>query len=198
MRIQLQIKPYVNLKASEDGFRSLRATESREINRILTYLAKETSDPNVTDVRLKNDLTQREILMFLSSGCPELINFLGILLAYSDFRISLNDNDRYSLILFLIQRRPQVLPIALKEFGLSIQEDLSDILRNVRIRVFYSKRPKRSQWHRGYNDKGNLPTEQAIFRRILNFDEAAEEAEFLIRRDRELKNTLDFILGWIS
>lgn len=198
MKIQLKIKPFVNLRASEDGFRSLRNSESREINRILTYLAKEGTDPNVQDVYLKSDLTQRDILMFLSSGCPELINFLGILLAYSNKGISLNSNDRYSIILFVIQRCPQVLPSALREFGLTLQEDLSDILRNVRIRIVYKKRPKRFQRHRGYRDKGSLPTEQAIFRRQLSFDEAAEEAEFLIQRDRELKNTLDFILGWIS
>ena len=198
MRIQLQIQPYVNLKANSDGFRSLRSSESREINRILTYLAKTTTDPNVQDVKLKNDLSQREILIFLSSGCPELINFLGILLAYSGYGISLNTNDRYSTILFVIQRCPQVLPTALREFGLTVQEDLTDILRNVRIRVIYTKRPKRTQRHRGYRDKGNLPTEQAIFRRQLSFDEAAEEAEYLIQHDRDLKNTLDYIQGWIS
>lgn len=188
----------MNLKATSDGYRSLRNSESREINRILTYLAKETNDPNVSDVKLKNDLSPREILMFLSSGCPELINFLGILLAYSGYGISLNTNDRYSIILFVIQRSPEVLPTALREFGLTVQEDLTDILRNVRIRVIYTKRPKRTQRHRGYRDKGSLPTGQAIFRRQLSFDEAAEEAGYLIQRDRELKNTLDFILGWIS
>jgi hypothetical protein len=198
MKIHLQIKPYVNLRASEDGYRSLRNSESKEINRILTYLQKEGTDPNVQDVKLKNDLTQREILMFLSSGCPELINFLGILLAYSNFGITLNSNDRYSIILFVIQRCPQALPTVLREFGLSVQEDLSDILRNVRIRVIYKTRPKRTQRHRGYRDKGSLLSEQASFRRQLSFDEAAEEAEYLIQRDRELKNTLDFILGWIS
>lgn len=198
MKIYLNIKPYVNLRASEDGFRSLKNSESREINRIFAYLEKETSDPNVSDVRLKSELSQREILMFLSSGCPELINFLGILLAYSNTAISLNSNDKYSIILHIIQRCPQVLPVALREFGLSVQEDLSDILRNIRIRVIYKQRPKRTQRHRGYRDKGSLPSEQAIFRRQLSFDEAAEEAEYLIQRDRELKNTLDFILGWIS
>jgi hypothetical protein len=188
----------MNLKASVDGFRQPKAREQIEINRILSFLAKETSDPNVQEVKLKNDLTQREILMFLSSGCPELINFLGILLAYSTERISLNTGDRYSLLLFVINRCPQVLPTALREFGLSVQEDLSDILRNIRIRVIYKKRPKRSQRHRGYRDKGSMPTQQQVFRKILSFDEAAEEAEYLIQRDRELKDTLDFILGWIS
>jgi hypothetical protein len=43
-----------------------------------------------------------------------------------------------------------------------------------------------------------MPTQQQVFRKILSFDEAAEEAEYLIQRDRELKDTLDFILGWIS
>jgi len=198
MKIHLRITTNMNLAASVDGYRSLNARESLEINRILKFLEKEGSDPNVLDVRLKNDLSQREILMFLSSGCPELINFLGILLAYSNTSFSLNISDRYSIILFVIQRCPQVLPVALKEFGLTVQDDLSDILKNVRIRVIYKRRPKRSQRHRGYRDKGSLPSRQSQFRRQLSFDEAAEEAEYLIQRDRELRNTLDFILGWIS
>jgi len=198
MKIHLQITSNMNLAASVDGFRSLNTREKLEINRILKFLEKEGSDPNVQDVALKNDLSQREILMFLSSGCPELINFLGILLAYSNSSFSLNAQDRYSIILFVIQRCPQVLPKALQEFGLTVQDDLSDILKNVRIRVIYKRRPKRTQRHRGYRDKGSLPSEQSQFRRQLCFDEAAEEAEFLIQRDRELRNTLDFILGWIS
>jgi hypothetical protein len=198
MKIHLQITPNINLSASVDGFRSLNSRESLEINRILKFLEKEGSDPNVQDITLKNDLSQREILMFLSSGCPELINFLGILLAYSNSSFSLNTSDRYSIILFVIQRCPQVFPKALQEFGLTVQDDLSDILKNVRVRVIYKRRPKRTQRHRGYRDKGSLPSEQSQFRRQLSFDEAAEEAEYLIQRDRELKNTLDFILGWIS
>jgi hypothetical protein len=199
VKIRLETKTFVSLAAaSSEGYRHPTNSEKIEINRILTYLGKVGTDPNVLDVVLKNDLTQREILMFLSTGSPEIINFLGILLAYSNETVSLNAEDRYSIILFLIQRYPEVLKTALTEFGLTIYEDISDILRNIRIRVIYKKRPKRTQRIRGYRDKGNLPSQQAIYRRQLNFDEAAEEAKYLLRHDRQASDTLDFIFGLIS
>lgn len=198
MKINLNIKTRVPLVANSDGYRQPTNSEKREINRILKFLEKEGSDPNVQDVRLKDDLTSQEILYFLSSGSPEIINFLGILLAYSKSTYSLNTEDKYSIILFLIQRYPQSFPVAMREFGLTIREDISDVLKNIRVRVIYKRRPKRSQRHRGYRDKGSLPSQQSKFRRITSFDEAAEEAKYLIQRDRELSETLDFIFGLIQ
>jgi hypothetical protein len=86
----------------------------------------------------------------------------------------------------------------MREFGLTIREDLTDVLMNVRVRVIYKKRPKRSQRPRGYRDKGSNPTQQQKFRRQLCFDEAAEEARYLIQRDRELSDTLDYLKGLIQ
>lgn len=197
MKIHLDVKTLVPLAAEREGFRQPTFREKLEINRILTWLGKEGSDPNVQQVELKDDLTAQEILYFLSTGSTEIINFLGILLAYSSSSFSFNSNDRYSIILHLIHRYPEVFPTAMKEFGLTIREDISDTLSNIRVRVIYKKRPKRFQRHRGYRDKGNLPTEQAKYRRRLNFDEAAEEAKYLIQRDRELSDTLDLIFGMI-
>jgi hypothetical protein len=86
----------------------------------------------------------------------------------------------------------------MRQFGLSIQDDLTDVLKNIRVRVIYKRRPKRSQRPRGYRDRGNLPSQQSQLRRKLTFDEAAEEAYFLIQRDRELSDTLDFLIGLIQ
>lgn len=197
MKINLDVRTLVPLAASVDGLRQPTFREKVEINRILHWLGKESSDPNVQDVRLKDELTSQEILYFLSTGSPEIINFLGILLAYSNSTYSLNSEDKYSIILHLLNRYPEVFPTAMKEFGLTIREDISDTLSNIRVRVVYKKRPKRFQRHRGYRDKGNLPNQQAKYRRKLTFDEAAEEAKYLIQRDRELSDTLDLIFGLI-
>lgn len=197
MKINLDVRTLVPLAANADGFRQPTFREKLEINRILRWLGKEGNDPNVQEVRLKDELTSQEILYFLSTGSVEIINFLGILLAYSNSTYSLNTNDRYSIILHLINRYPDVFPTAMKEFGLTIREDISDTLSNIRVRVIYKKRPKRFQRHRGYRDQGNLPNQQAKYRRRLNFDEAAEEARYLIERDRELSDTLDLIFGLI-
>lgn len=197
MKINLRVKTKVPLIANSDGYRSTTTRERVEINRILKFLEKAGSDPNVQDVQLKNDLTSQEILYFLSSGCPELVNFLGILLAYSNSTFSLNSEDRYSIILHLVDRYPQVFPVAMREFGLTIREDVSDVLQNIRVRVIYKRRPKRSQRHRGYRDKGNLPDQQSQLRRVLTFDEAAEEARYHCQHVRELSDTIDFIFGMI-
>lgn len=198
MKIKLDIKTRIPLVAASDGIRQPTNFEKKEINRILSFLSKEGSDPNVQEVELKDDLTPQEVLYFLSSGSPEIINFLGILLAYSNSSHTLNTEDRYSIILHLLDRYPQCFPVAMREFGLTIREDISDVLKNIRVRVIYKKRPKRSQRHRGYRDKGSLPNQQQKFRRKLTFDEAAEEANYLIQRDRELSDTLDFIFGLIQ
>jgi hypothetical protein len=198
LKLKLNIETRVPLVAGAEGFRQPNNLEKLEMNRILRFLEKAGSDPNVQEVILKKPLSHRQILYFLSSGSPELINFLGILLAYSEGNLDLNTQDRYSIILHLVDRYPSSFPVALRQFGLSIQDDLTDVLKNIRVRVIYKRRPKRSQRPRGYRDRGNLPSQQSQLRRKLTFDEAAEEAYFLIQRDRELSDTLDFLIGLIQ
>jgi hypothetical protein len=179
------------------GVRNLTIGERRQINRILKNIAKAGSDPNIDDLSV-SPLSQRQIMMILSSGCIELIDFLGIYLAYEGRGFSLNEEDQYSIILYLLSTSPEYFQVALQEFGLTRQADLSNTLETLRVRHHYRRRPKKTQRHRGYTDQGHLPSQQQSFSRLLTADEAAEEARLLVEHNKRLQDTIELIKGMIQ
>jgi hypothetical protein len=170
------------------------------MNRILTQLAKESSNPNVDTVFLEPSLTPRQMLLFLSSGCEDLINFAFLLQAYNRngevFQIT--EDDKWSIILYMLSEYPELFPVVLEHYGFRQQTDLVSTLETIRIRIVWKGRPKRSQRKRGYNDKGTYAPEQVKYRRQLQSEEAAEEARLQVEHNERLRQEVQFLVGYLS
>jgi len=179
-------------------FRKPTFGECREMSRIIYHISSAGSDPNVSDVYLKNSLSPRQFLMLLSSECLEIINFAFTLDVFerTDFQASLE--DKYSIWLLCLAKYPEALNVLRTELGLTAQTDVSNILKTIRVYKRYYRRPKRTQRHRGYRDKGNLPSEQEIFWRQTRLDEAVQELDLRRQRDKELNDLVDLLFGAIQ
>jgi hypothetical protein len=165
--------------------------------RIWHHIQSVGTDPNVSDVFIKNSLSPRQLLMLLSSECIEIINFAYALDAFEGLNLLVNLEDKYSLWLYCLAKYPEVLPVLRTELGLKAQTDVSNILKTIRVYKKYYRRPKRAQRHRGYKDKGHLPSEQDQYLKQLRYDEAVYEIELQIKRDKSLNDLVDLIFGTI-
>lgn len=179
-----------------NGARPCTAGEKTELRRIFKVLTEAGQDPNVQDVYLKNPISQRQLLMILSSQCPQLIEATFQLLAFNrqEFRVG---NDKYSIWLYALTRHPEILPVLVNELHWSYQPDLTDVLKEIRVYKQYYRRPKRPQRHKGYKDQGSQQPEQSRLRQQCLIDYYAEQAEQLARTDREFKNYIEFLVGAI-
>lgn len=178
--------------------RSVTRSEQQELNRIFTYLSKEGSDPNVQEVFLKDPISQRQVLYILSSDCAYLIEAMFQLLAISGQNFRLEENDAYSLQLFVLFYHPELLPVVRNTRGWGHVADCSDILRQIRVYVKYKRRPKRTQRKRGYQDKGTLPDVQYRLRQGCLTEYYAEQARKIIEHDKGLRDTIELTFGFLS
>lgn len=172
--------------------------EIKELNRIFSLFAKAGSDPNVSNVTLKDPLSERQILYILNSDCAELIEAMFQILALGEQKFSLDSNNKYSLLLHILYNCPQILPVLRTEYGWKHVPDCTDTLRSIRVYIQYYRRPKRTQRHRGYRDKGSLPDEQFKLRQSCLSEYYAHEAKLIIEHDRELKDTIEFLVGLLQ
>ena len=178
--------------------RNLTPGEEHELNRIFEYLSKKGSDPNVQDVYLKEPLSQRQILLILSSDCSELIEAMFQLLAMAGQRFTLEENNNYSWQLFFLFYCPQLLEVLRTQQGWMHRSDCTDQLREIRVFVKYYRRPKRQQRHKGYRDKGSLPDEQFKLRSECLTEYYAEQARLLCEHDRELQDAIQIMIGYLQ
>lgn len=178
--------------------RNLTPGEQQELARIFTYFSKKGSDPQVSDVYLKDPLSQRQILYILSSDCAELIEGMFQILALAGQKISLDSNNQYSLLLFLTFYHPELLPVLRTQCNWNSVPDCTDVLKQIRVYVKYYRRPKRTQRHKGYRDKGSLPDQQFKLRQECLTEYYAYEAKLLSERDKELKDTIEVLFGALS
>lgn len=178
--------------------RSLTQSEQHELSRIFSYFAKQGSDPNVQDVFLKDPLSHRQILFILSSDCADLIEAMFQILALANQKISLDENNEYSLQLFSLFCHPELLNVLRQQKGWNHIPDCTDQLKQIRVYVKYYRRPKRSERHKGYRDKGSLPDEQFKLRQECLTEYYAQEAKLLCDHDRELRDTIEVLFGLLQ
>lgn len=179
------------------GTRLLTVGEQTELIRVFSVIEKLGSDPNVQDVYLKNPISQRQMIMILSSQCPDLIEGAFTLLAFNNQQFSV-ENDAYSFWLYALCFHPEVLPVLMNELGWRYQTDLTDTLKEIRVYAQYYRRPKRTQRHKGYRDKGSMQSEQSRLRRDCLTDYYAEQARFRVEHERSLHDTMELMVGFIS
>jgi hypothetical protein len=179
-------------------FRKATFNECREMSRIIYHIQSAGSDPNVSDVYLKNSLSPRQFLMLLSSECLEIINFAFFLDVFEQTNFQASLEDKYSLWLLCLAKYPEALNVLRSELRLTAQTDVSNILKTIRVYKRYLRRPKRTQRHKGYRDKGHLPSEQEIFQRQTRLDEAVLEIELRRQRDKELNDLVELFFGMIQ
>jgi hypothetical protein len=193
--IQTQALSRVRSLQNFDRLRQPTSQEKKEMNRILSLLTKFGSDENISNYFLKNDLTSREVLLLLSSECAEIIEFTFQLLVFQNGNLSVNEEDQFSLWLYCLTLCPQALPVFRETLHWHVQSDVSNILKNIRVRATYFRRPKRSQRKKGYTDKGSLPSQQEVFVRTLYSEEAQIEAVRIVERNKRLYDTAQFLIG---
>lgn len=178
--------------------RELTPSEGKELNRIFTYFGKLGSDPNVSNVSLRNPISQRQILYILSSDCAELIEAMFQLLALAGQTFHLEENNFYSFQLFMLVYHPELLPVMRVQQGWTHVSDCTDILKEIRVYVEYYRRPTRTQRHKGYRDKGSLPDEQFRLRQGCLTEYYAEQARLIAQHDRELHDMLEIAFGFLQ
>lgn len=179
------------------GTRPLASGEKQELERIFKVISDAGSNLNVQDVYLKSPISQRQLMMILSSRCPQLIEATFMLLEFNrqPFRVQ---SDKYSFWLFALTRHPELLPVLQSELHWSYQSDLTDVLREIRVYIQYYRRPKRTQRHKGYRDQGSMQPEQTRLRQSCLTDYYAEQAEQLARTDREFRDAVELMVGMIQ
>lgn len=178
--------------------RSLTVGESQELERIFTYLSKKGQDPNVANVHIKQPFSQRQILFILNSDCSELIEAMFQIIAISGMQFHLEENNSYSFLLFLLFFHPELLPTVRTQRDWRHVPDCTDTLKEIRVYTEYYRRPKRTQRHKGYRDKGNLPDEQFRLRQECLSDYYAEEAKLIAEHDSDLRDTIELFFGYLS
>jgi hypothetical protein len=179
-------------------FRQPTANEYMEMNRIIDVISKGGADPNVSDVYLKDALSPRQYLMLLTSECEEIIHFMFFLEAFERKDIMATLEDKYSFYLYCLVEEPGILPELRELTGIKTQNDVSNILKTIRVHLQYYRRPKRSQRKRGYTDKGHQPTQQQKCLKQIRLDEAVEEARALIRHSKEISDLKELLIGFCT
>lgn len=195
MKIQIQ-REHLQTLSLGMADRSPTSRERNEIRRIINVWSAAGSDPNVSEITLKNFISERDVILLLSSCCPEIIELtFQILTLQRDF--SVNPESETSLLLGVIWFYPNAFRVLISERGWRYRDDVSETLQKIRIRKHYKRHPKKQQRIRGYRDKGNLPDSQRVLRQKCLSDYYAEEVYRALRYEKELRDTLELIFGMI-
>lgn len=196
MRIHLNLRTLKSAIESNGITRSPTSTESQQIRRIVLALERGLSDENVSDVFVQNEISPRDAILLCSSACPEVIELVLLLLAYQkDW--SINPEHETSLLIGVLALEPRLFVPLLEAKGWRYQSDTSDILKNIRIKYHWKRRPRAAQRRRGYSDKGSLPDEQKRLRNACLSQYYIEQFEELQRSDREIRDTLEILRGML-
>lgn len=173
------------------------SNERIQVSRIMRALERPESDSNIEDYFLQGDLSPKAIFYLLSSGCPQVIELTLLLLAIQGGG-NINPEHEYSLLLGILHLEPRLFPILLEYKGWKYQNDVSDVLRDIRIKYRWKRRPRAKERIRGYRDHGTLPDEQHRLRQACLSKYYVEQFEQLSRTDREVHDTLAILEGYLS
>lgn len=169
--------------------------EKQEITRLMKALER-GSDPNIEHLFVNPEMSHRDFLLLLSSGCPQVIELALILQAMQDgWRIY--PDQEASLLIGILAHEPRLFHLLLQSKGWRYQDNTVNTLRSIGIRYRWKRRPRRRTRKRGYQDHGSLRDDQQKLRNLCLSSYFDEQFEILRRTDKETRDTLEFLAGMI-
>jgi len=166
------------------------SSETHALDRLCEQFAYVAQDPNIEDLSVSPELSPKDTLYLISSGCPEIIKMTLILLCYQK-ELSVNDTDKFSILLGVLEHYPDIFPILLRYEGFQYQDDVSSKLSKFRIKYHWRQRPKRQARIRGYRDHGTAQDIESVARAQCLESYYLEQFRAQLRRDEGIEKMLE-------
>lgn len=170
--------------------------ERQQITRLMKEIERGYDDPNIDDFYVSPEMSHRDFLLLLSSGCPQVIEMALLLQALQgDWKIY--PDQEASLLIGILAIEPRLFPLLLQSKGWRWQDDTQNTLKVIGIRYHWIRRPRKKTRKRGYQDHGSLSDSQQKLRNLSLSSYYIEQFEMQRYTDKETIDTLELLAGLI-